>query len=241
MITATGNNFGAGAITLAEYTSPELLILNGKFSFAPSNIEYIAATELEIYFPNLQVEQSASAYIYIATTSIKADITQYSCVPVIAKIKNQNTLSIEKLTEWDAQANVEIYIHTAFIPDRIRDNITAINSYEMVIASSDYEYQVANSKYYDAENWIYLNLEFTKFTHATPGQDGFIILDTLLQFKRTEIPLISLSSPGEIMGNEIALCQIYDNEIHCEGLNTTMIGNNTPALIRGFFLKQTTP
>lgn len=58
-IIATGNNFGAGQIQFDSFVSGNLLILNAEVTFAPSNSEYQAASELEIYVPELPFERSS--------------------------------------------------------------------------------------------------------------------------------------------------------------------------------------
>ena len=40
MITATGNNFGAGEIVLKDYQRDHIIIFNGEVSFDPSNEAY---------------------------------------------------------------------------------------------------------------------------------------------------------------------------------------------------------
>ena len=48
MITSTGNNFGAGQITLKDFQNEKILVLNGKFTFNNKSEAFKAATVLEI-------------------------------------------------------------------------------------------------------------------------------------------------------------------------------------------------
>ena len=51
MITAIGNNFGAGQISLKDYQNEKLVVLNGKFSFNNKAEAFLSASVLEIYLP----------------------------------------------------------------------------------------------------------------------------------------------------------------------------------------------
>ena len=52
MITATGNNFGAGTITFRAYSTEDILVLNGKVEVDVSSQAFLNASQLEIYLPN---------------------------------------------------------------------------------------------------------------------------------------------------------------------------------------------
>lgn len=58
-ITATGNNFGAGDIRFQAFIEENYLILNSEVSFDPSNAQYQAVSQLEIYVPDLPIGKSA--------------------------------------------------------------------------------------------------------------------------------------------------------------------------------------
>ena len=58
-ITATGNNFGAGDIRFQAFIEENYLILNSEVTFDPSNAQYQAVSQLEIYVPDLPLEKSA--------------------------------------------------------------------------------------------------------------------------------------------------------------------------------------
>ena len=58
MITAIGNNFGAGQISLKDYQNEKLVVLNGKFSFNNKAEAFLSASVLEIYLPELSIPKS---------------------------------------------------------------------------------------------------------------------------------------------------------------------------------------
>ena len=65
MITSTGNNFGAGQITLKDFQNEKVLVLNGKFTFNNKSEAFKAATVLEIYVPTLSIPKSGMSGCYI--------------------------------------------------------------------------------------------------------------------------------------------------------------------------------
>ena len=65
MITAIGNNFGAGQISLKDYQNEKLVVLNGKFSFNNKTEAFLSASVLEIYLPELSIPKSGMSGCYI--------------------------------------------------------------------------------------------------------------------------------------------------------------------------------
>ena len=65
MITAIGNNFGAGQISLKDYQNEKLVVLNGKFSFNNKTEEFLTASVLEITVPALSIPKSGMSGCYI--------------------------------------------------------------------------------------------------------------------------------------------------------------------------------
>ena len=56
MFNSTGNNFGAGQIRFKSYQASNYVVLNAKFSFDPTNENYQACDQLEIYVPDLSID-----------------------------------------------------------------------------------------------------------------------------------------------------------------------------------------
>lgn len=65
MFNSTGNNFGAGQITFKDYQASNYVVLNSKFSFDPTNADYQACDQLEIYVPDLTIDRSAIGGVFI--------------------------------------------------------------------------------------------------------------------------------------------------------------------------------
>lgn len=65
MFNSTGNNFGAGQITFKDYQASNYVVLNSKFTFDPTNADYQACDQLEIYVPDLTIDRSAVGGVFI--------------------------------------------------------------------------------------------------------------------------------------------------------------------------------
>ena len=93
MITAIGNNFGAGQISLKDYQNEKLVVLNGKFSFSNKSQEFMDASVLEITVPALSISRSGMSGCYIMFQSEG----KFYGTTLKTWVKNRNTLCIEKL------------------------------------------------------------------------------------------------------------------------------------------------
>ncbi len=92
MITATGNNFGAGTIQLKDYQSDKMIILNGRVPLDPSQADYEAASQLEIYVPDLMLPKSTTTAVFLHGLSWEKKYV----TAVRSWIKNKNTIVLEK-------------------------------------------------------------------------------------------------------------------------------------------------
>ena len=62
---ATGNNFGADQIAFKSHQEENYIVLNAKFKYNPASPAYQAADVLEIYVPDLSIERSAIAGVFM--------------------------------------------------------------------------------------------------------------------------------------------------------------------------------
>ena len=65
MFNSTGNNFGAGQISFKDYQASNYVVLNSKFTFDPTNADYQACGQLEIYVPDLSIDRSAVGAVFV--------------------------------------------------------------------------------------------------------------------------------------------------------------------------------
>ena len=65
MFYSTGNNFGAGQITFKDYQASNYVVLNAKVTFDPTDPDYQACDQLEIYVPDLTIDRSPMGGVFV--------------------------------------------------------------------------------------------------------------------------------------------------------------------------------
>lgn len=119
MITPISNNIGIGQISLKDYQTANFTVLQGVINIDVTTAEYAAASVIEFKFASLTMQKSGiSAAILIDSQSVDRRGTA-----VQTWIKN-NSLFIEKVTYFDANAPITIYLATAFAVGGQRAQIT---------------------------------------------------------------------------------------------------------------------
>lgn len=117
MITATGNNFGAYTIQLKDYQSDKIIILNGRVVLDPTNEDYIAAKQLEIYVPDLSIPKSTTTAVFQQGMSWSRPMV----TALKSWIKNKNTIVVEKpIVLKSAAAEPELMFFCAYVPKGVR-------------------------------------------------------------------------------------------------------------------------
>lgn len=132
MFKSIRNNFGAPEITFNDVQTGRYVVLNARFTFDPANAAYRAARELEITVPGMSLDRSADMPVFaVYEDSMKYDWSdetfRYHFATVLrSRIRDRNTVSIEKITDFDAFAPVHIYIYTMY---------SALNTGELTVLS----------------------------------------------------------------------------------------------------------
>ena len=100
MFNSIGNNFGAGQITFKDYQAENYVVLNSKFTFDPTNADYQACDQLEIYVPDLTIDRSAVGGVFIRFVEDYhyswGDSVYDGGTVLKSWIKDKNTIVIEK-------------------------------------------------------------------------------------------------------------------------------------------------
>ena len=114
MFNSTGNNFGAGQITFKDYQAENYVVLNSKFSFDPTNADYQACEQLEIYVPDLSIDRSAVGAVFIRFVEDQhwswGDSVYDGGSILKSWVKDKNTIVIEKQPWFDQNGPLIIYI-----------------------------------------------------------------------------------------------------------------------------------
>ena len=188
MITATGNNFGAGEITLKDYQNEKLVILNGKFSFSNKSDAYLAASVLEVYLPDLSIPKSGMSGAYIV---FEVDGKFYGTT-VKTWLKDRNTLCIEKLDHWTEQTDdYTIYLLSMYVPKGQRGVFECGKETRLTLnnTTSKNNYAYYQHCYID-DNWCSLALMTSSFNTEIDPFDDIVELGGFPTDVDIELPFV---------------------------------------------------
>lgn len=227
MITATGNNFGyTEPITLKDFQSDTLLILNGFIKVSTSTDAYKNATTLEIYVPTLRLSKSAMTTLIVGSSRLDGYGTALK-----SWIKDPNTIAIEKLPEWDSRGHLSIYFSSAYAAlgsrEPIDRNILQKSFISLTPGAGQQKLDVGIVVV--SEHWYYLHIRFMKFIGENNGIKAPIecTLVGVPEDAEADIPLISESGYAYTPGTPVSHCYINGTTLSCpkgrysygEGLN----------------------
>ena len=119
MLKSISNNFGSPEITFRAAQHDRYVVLNAHFTYDPADAAYIAVQELEIKLPDLSIDKSTEAGIIAVYKDIYespyGDTYRYHFPAVLrSRIRDRNTLCIEKAAGFDAYGPVHVYIHATY-------------------------------------------------------------------------------------------------------------------------------
>ena len=201
MFKSTSNNFGAPEITFRDYQTDRCIVLNARFQYDPTNKSYLAASELEIKVPDLSLSRSTDAgvfAVYKDERTYQWDDTpsRYHFATVLrSRIRDRNTLCIEKLTDFDGYGPVTIYIYAMY---------SALNTGEDTVLSERTTLKISTvpemstalftSACIIAPDWVSLNL-IVPYSISSIKEDLEVIMDGFpTDAVCEELPVIGVSN-----------------------------------------------
>ena len=194
MITSTGNNFGAGSITLKDFQSEKVLVLNGKFSFSNKSEAFKAATVLEIYVPTLSIPKSGMSGCYVM---LEANGKFYGTT-IKTWIKNRNTICVEKLDHWSDQTDeYTIYFANLYVPKGQRGVFEVCQATRLTLTNT-----TSNNNYgyyqscYICDDWCMIALMTGSYNTASGSNDEVVKLDGFPTDVHVELPFVGDSING---------------------------------------------
>lgn len=188
MITAIGNNFGAGQISLKDYQNEKLVVLNGKFSFNNKSKAFLNASVLEIYLPKLSIPKSGMSGCYIMFESEG----KFYGTTLKTWVKNRNTLCIEKLDYWSDQTDeYTIYILSLYVPKGQRGVFELGKETRLTLnnttSNNNYGY---NQHCYVDENWCTIALMTSSYNSEINPYDDVVELGGFPTDVDIELPFV---------------------------------------------------
>ena len=197
MITSTGNNFGAGQITLKDFQNEKVLVLNGKFTFNNKSEAFKAATVLEIYVPTLSIPKSGMSGCYI---QFNVD-GRLSGTTIKTWIKNRNTICVEKLDYWSDQTDeYTIYFANLYVPKGQRGVFELCQSTRLTLTNttSDNRYDYYQSCYI-CDDWCMLALMTDSYNTRIENSDDVVTLGGFPEDVDAELPFVGDNINGGLV------------------------------------------
>lgn len=188
MIIATGNNFGAGQISLKDFQNDNVVILNGKFSFNNKSEVFKAASVLEFYVPDLSIPRSgmSAGYIMFETEG------KFYGTTVKTWVKNQNTVCVEKLDYWSDQTDeYTIYLLSLYAPKGQRGVFELGKETRLTVTNttSNNRYDYYQSCYIN-EEWCMVALMTGQYNTGSEIEDDVVTLDGFPTDVDVELPFV---------------------------------------------------
>ena len=172
MITLLTNNFSGAAVTLKDYRSADICVLNGKITVDPTAAAYIAAGRLELDLPSDFVMKKSA--MSSAVLMSNAPIYRYG-TPLRCWIEN-GKLCIEKINAWDSFGNYEIYIASAFITRGYRGDFQETPQKGLQILNTDGYFSFDTYRCVVTDYFVFFTAYFRTFPQTeTVGYGPFTL------------------------------------------------------------------
>lgn len=202
MFNSTGNNFGAGVIQFKDVRESNYIVLNAKFTCSPQSAEYQAAEVLEIYVPGLNINRSIEAGV-IARYKQRRSPSGYDCIwdgGTVLKswVKDERTICIEKLSVFDDQEELIIYIQTLYCQLAQGGNSTKGKEKRITATSEDNAIRFSTSYTFCIvfDKWVFYHMMFSSAAWAFRNLDWEAFFDTLPEDVTADVPVISAYNYG---------------------------------------------
>ena len=228
MFNSISNNFGAGVIRFKSYQAPNYVVLNAKFSFDPTNAQYQACEQLEIKVPDLSIDRSGVAGVFVRfidTQSFSWGDYVYDGGSILKSwIQDKNTLVIEKQSWFDEMGPLTIYIYALYPQLNQGSNVIKGTKRRLTMTTvDDYLYFSSDTFAVNFDHWSFIHLQFTGVAYAYRDALWEVTMEQLPDDITADVPVVG-------GGN-----QFHDN---CDGMAECHIGNRVLTLERrgaGFF------
>lgn len=168
---STGNNFGAGVISFKSHQEENYIVLNAKLTYDPTNAAYLAADVLEIYVPDLSIDRSAIAGVFMMFRDryqLSSSVWINDGGTVLKSwVKDKNTLCIEKLTNFDSKGEITIYILTLYtMLGRSGNPIKGTQVRLQPVSEGNYLRWSYDSFFMAFEHWAFIHMEFSSCSYS---------------------------------------------------------------------------
>ena len=230
---ALANNFGVAEIEFRDWQEKGLVILNGVVEIDTDNEHYKAVEVLEITVPDLSVSRSAVTAVFLRSS--KAD---GASTVVKSWIKDNSTICLEKLPEFDEFGPLTLYFASAYVTLGQRMDCPMNTVIRPTIVNGETGKQsMYNAKAVVTEHWCYLYICFNKFT-GDDYKDAFeCTLDGLPEDIDITFPVVTASAYSYTFGTPTSVCRLKGKTLACEGRLAFGEGSNQGDFISIFIVR----
>lgn len=219
MITATGNNFGAYTIQLKDYQSDKMVILNGRVVLDPTNEDYIAAKQLEIYVPDLSIPKSTTTAVFQQGMSWSRPMV----TALKSWIKNKNTIVIEKpIVLRSASAEPELDFFCAYVPKGVRFSPEGMTPTPLTLENASLaNMSIVYQHCFITDHWVFLAIQIRGTKTETEGDEFAFTLNGLPNDIAADVPFFFNAYSYSEDGSYEVPVHITGNQLTCFGVTGT--------------------
>lgn len=197
MFNSISNNFGAGTIQFKDVQESNYIVLNAKFTCNPQDEAYKAAEVLEISVPKLSINRSTESGVVVRfiDRQIVYDEPKTYDAGTFAKswVKDANTLCIEKLSIFDEQTELIIYIQALYCQLGQGNNAT-MGTKKTITCLTDTDYlQIGSSSSFCVihKKWAFYHLDYDRVSYSMEDKDWEALFENFPTDIKADVPIIS--------------------------------------------------
>ena len=208
MFNSIANNFGAGTIRFKDVQESNYIVLNAKFTCNPQDDAYKNADVLEINVPTLSIDRSTDSAVVVRfkdRQEYRGKIYAYDA-GTFAKswIKDKNTLCIEKLSIFNDQTELIIYIHALYCQLAQSSNATKgiQKTVNCISENNFFRVSASNTFVVKFKKWAFFHLSYSGSYSAMEDADWDVFLENFPEDINSEVPFIGGKNDNHnLLGN----------------------------------------
>lgn len=214
-ITATGNNFGAGDIRFQAFIEENYLILNSEVSFDPSNAQYQAVSQLEIYVPDLPIGKSAiTGMLMFGTLNGEKNGTA-----IKACIQDKNTIAVEKVTAWDDNETITLVFSNSFVPRNAKGSIGVLKWNYISLLDKVGNISTYQSYWTFTDDWVFMAITFSSIEQTDAETKVSFRIKDLPEVEDFDGIIMDDQAVSPSVGTKMFRFEIRDNVFTVEIIN----------------------
>lgn len=213
MITSIANNIGIEQVSFKSYETATLTVLTGRFNIDLTAPEYQAATVIEFKFQSLVMKKSAKSYVWLMASGVTPNRGT-----ILKSWIKDNSLFIERITEFDTRGPLTIFVCTAYAMPGQRGTIEKGTIRNPIPYGQPAGIQLNSAYGYNSDGYVFLCLRFNKFSADDGSVDiEFDLADTFDDWE-AYFPLVYPNSMTDSSGQLMTMAHISGAHFSCTNI-----------------------